>query len=192
MSTKFAKIEKQESRINIKHLNPKDFKSYKVMMFKKIFEQCSLCASLKNWITNFKTDKFSIEDDDQSGRTVSVSICVKIDAVCDTVLLKRLIRLKKYLRHWTFRTNASYSSCRFEHERNFLKTIPKCDHWCWPEACKGRSFAYDLHSVWTRCWFLKPCCHYWWNLGIYLRPRNKAAIDGMETLWFPKAWQIKC
>ena len=64
-------------------------------MLNTLGDQCPSYETVKNWTASFKRGKFSIEDDDRSGRPVSVSVHENIDAVHDMILSDRRIGLKR-------------------------------------------------------------------------------------------------
>ena len=98
MSTEIVKIEKLEYRAIIKYLYLKGLRGkqiYEDMLNNTLGDQCPSYATVKNWTASFKRGKFSIEDDDRSGRPVSVSVPENIDAVHDMILSDRRIGLKR-------------------------------------------------------------------------------------------------
>lgn len=52
-------------------------------------------ATIKNWVTSFKREKFSIKDDERPGRPISVTTLENIDTVHDLILSDRRIGLKR-------------------------------------------------------------------------------------------------
>lgn len=56
--------------------------SYKHMLI--ILVECPSYAIMKNWTASFQSGKFSTEDEDRSGRPISASSFVNIDAFGET------------------------------------------------------------------------------------------------------------
>lgn len=95
-------------------------------------EQCRSYVTMKNWIASFKWGIFSIEDENLSGRPISVPTSIDIDAVHDRVLSNHRIALKT-IRHF-FWTCQSYSSRGCGHKKTFCKIHPRMTE-CWSEVC---------------------------------------------------------
>ena len=56
---------------------------------------CPSYATVKNWITSFKSRKVSVEDDDRPGKPISVSTPENVNAVHDRILSDRRISIRQ-------------------------------------------------------------------------------------------------
>lgn len=130
MSTEIVKIGKLEYRAIIKYLYLKGLRGKQIYedMLNTLGDQCPSYATVKNWTASFKRGKFSIEDDDRSGRPVSVSVPENIDAVHDMILSNRRIGLKQI----SEALNISYERVHhivhvnLDMRKIAAKWIPKC------------------------------------------------------------------